>query len=261
MQERISGLVPMEQVQSPKLRFVVPLPEYLAGGIGVRVDRLQRLMRLGGVGHLRVTGETDQDISQSVPTVVGFTSQGGALAGKAGVTKIPTFTASGAEDYGSLDNSLFRDHAATFINCSVNLNLEEISARIRQENRWTRGVYSKDAWAYHFDQAIKKGVSDTGIKHLVLGLTALNWGDTAFQYALMGAFSAWSTGFHFPSPELAFRVPLVSLFLNAFGYVGNTLIGREYRLSLIYGPQLDRALVLGVLGKTSRVVQAIPNKK
>lgn len=254
MSEFKDGYIPIQYANGYKTRFVIPFPEYVKPEhIGVNLGRLDTLLRVGGISHLRVVGQTNGNTTKFTPTIVGYDSQGNAYAGKKGEKiTVPEFSSSEDEANTNLDASVWRPHAATWKNVVINLNVNEMAERIRQEDKWSRGVYSTEAWAHHLDKDIREGVASMGIKHLALGFNKYNRISTSIQYALMGLFEA-SSGH--PSVEsMAFRVPFVSQFLNVIDYFSYRNTDDGYRWSTFYGPQLDRALLLKVLSCRTNLV-------
>lgn len=241
---------------SPTVRFDLPLPEFVPQHqIGINYNKIHQLCRLGGIGHLRVTGKTDGDVTNFTPTIVGYDSQGNAYAGKKGTqVDIPLFEISNESDS---DLSSVRPHAATWINATLNLNINEITERIKQEPRWERGVYSPKAWAYHLNHSLKESISTIGIRHLTLGLNRRNWFMSGLQHSLAAIFEMSSKN---PSLEwFAFRMLVVntvltSLYITQYGGGEN-----GYRLSLFYGPQLDRALLLKLLTSRATLAKGFEN--
>lgn len=165
-----SRYTPLEYATTSRATFEVPLPEYIPSrSIGVNTSSLHLLLRIGGINHLRVTCNTDQETSRVVPTVVGFSASGETYASKK--TDIPTFTTSGDNANPNSYVSVTRPAAATWKNGHIKLNINKIAGEIIQEDRWQKGVRSPEAWAYHIDSALKEGVADIGVKHLTLGLS------------------------------------------------------------------------------------------
>lgn len=254
MSEFKKGFVPIEYANTDRMRFVIPFPEYVKPQqIGVNLSGLERLLRIGGIGRLRVAEQTEGETTRFTPTVVGYNSQGNAYAGKKGtLTFVPEFTTS-----PNLDAPVSRLHFATWTNAVINLNINEMAQRIRQEDRWTRGVRSTEAWAHHLDEALRKGVRDIGIRHLTLGLNKIDWLYIALQYAQMGTLATFT---RFPSVEImAFSILFGSGCINLIGC--NVFRNTDYgsRWSVIIGPQLDRALLLKILSSRTNLVMASSN--
>ena len=250
---RGNDYVPIEWANTKRTRFDIPLPEYAnPGRIGVNTKRLVNMLRVGGISHLRVSGQTDGETSRvTTPIVVGHDMNGGAYAGKnIEEISVPEFTTSDEDTNGAW----WRPHSATWTNAVINLNVAEMAERIKKNDKWPRGVYSTEAWANHLDTTLRNGVSDIGIKHLTVGLNKFNWYLSAFQYTVMGAVEALSPN---PSVEgLMFRIPFVSGVLNTMDYFRFRNTDDGFRWSAFYGPQLDRALFLKVLSSRTNLVRA-----
>lgn len=256
MSEFKGGYVPIEYANTERTRFVIPFPEYIKPEqIGVNLGRLGTLLRVGGISHLRVAGQTDGETSRFTPTVVGFDSQGNAYAGKKGEkVAVSEFSAFDDEASPSLDASLWRPHAATWKEAVIHLNLNEIAERIRQESNWDRGIYSTKAWAHHLDEGIRKGVTGIGMRHLALGLNIYRWSTVAFQFGVTTFLEA-QTGY-FPIERLASAILVVGQLRNVIDYFGYRNTDDGYRWSAFYGPQLDRALLLKILSSRTNLVMA-----
>ncbi len=260
MSEFKKGFTPIEYANTYRTRFAIPVPEYIKPEkIGVNLGGLTTLMRVGGISHLRVAGQTDGDTSRFTPTIVGYDSQGNAYAGKKGErVTFPESSISTDEANPNLDSSLFRPHSVTWKNIVINLNINEMAERIRQEDKWDRGVYSTEAWASHLDKDIREGVTDAGLKHLTLGLSKLNWGATVFQYGMMAFWEAQNTQ---PSLQgMAFRLSFVPQILNLWDYFRYGTKDDGLRWSLFYGPQLDRAILLKIISSRANLVMASSEK-
>lgn len=252
-----NGITPIQHANTYRMRFAIPFPDYVdTSKIGVHVNKMERLLQIGGISHLRVCGNVDEETSRFTPMIVGYDSQGNAYAGKKGEkVSVPEFTASEDVSNPNLNISVTRPHSATWKNGVINLNICEITERIRQEKRWARGVYDLEAWAHHLDGSIRKGISEIGVRHLAVGLNRYGWVLAAFQYGLMGAFEI---GGGSPSVEtLAFRIPFVSAVLNTLDFIrfGNQEEG--FRWSVFYGPQFDRALLLKVMTTKGGLVKSL----
>ncbi len=264
MPEFEQGYVPLEYAQSTRARFVVHLPEFVnTDQIGVNLRGLDRLCRIGGIGHVRVTS-SEGETTQFVPTVVGISKNGEAIASKTGVrTSIPTFTVDSEKERPGLDSfPSALPHAASWINTTININTNEVANRIQDDSKWKHGVHSTEAWAYHLNQAVRQGVTDSALKHLTMGLSKINWGETAFQYGLMGFFESQNGN---PTLESGiFRYFFVGGFLNMLAYVRSRGYGEDFRISAFYGPQLDRALILKLMSARTTLVKdfsSTPNGK
>lgn len=251
MIEYPNGYRPLDSARTLWTRFNVSLPGLVdQRQIGVNVRGIEKLCRIGGINHLRVVSNNDGNTSQFVPTIVGFSQSGEAMASKTGVrSDVPTFDVdSERQRSASLD---FLPHAATWINTTVVLNTAEIANRIK--NNQDGGIRSPEAWADHINKAVKKGISSAGVKHLTLGLNKYNAVEVASQYAIIGFIEAQN-----PSVSSAiFKVFLVGGFLNMLAYFRTRGMGRgeEFRMSAFFGPQLDRALVLKLASQRTTLVK------
>ena len=255
--------VPIDELHSSRLSFDVGFPNWVpVQRIGVHVSRINRLLRIGGIRHLSVTGSFGSETSSTVPMIVGINEQGSAYAAKAkSDTIVPTH-----REFDLPDNRGFKPHRAQWIDGQVNLNLDEIAQRIRQSNKWGRDVRSEKAWSSYLDQSVREGIVKPGSKHL----TDFNLKLAAQNYTMSyGVFLV--TDFVLSQADGNFS-PLNDLIKSSI-YIGTLSKGLErlfsnfdpvdpefgYRFSFIRGPEYDRALLLKFTSKT-RLIKQIPQQ-
>ncbi|MFA5933322.1 MAG: hypothetical protein WCV81_03625 [Microgenomates group bacterium] len=256
MAEHKNNFIPIEEASYEGARFNVVLPNFVdTERIGVNTQAIHRFCRLGGIKHLRVTGNTDGETSSFTPTIVGYDSQGNAYAGKTGIkTIVPTFTQTSDED-GYSELGMYKPHASTWVNTNIDLNLNEITKNIEEEERWQGDLRSTDAWSYYLNKSIKNGLTNAGIKHLVWGFSKSEVFRHAFQYGMMGFFHATFDNGSLES--LINRVVIGSTLLNLFDAAVASRNIRDHRVSIFFGPQLDRAAILKILSARTTLVASI----
>lgn len=251
MHEMENGYVPLENAVGSRSTFKISLPDYVdKDAIGVNLRRTDHLAKLGGISHIQVksvNGET----SNSVPAIVGINRNGEGLAGKTSLkTEVDQFTVESEKT-----DRLSIPHSGSWINTTITLNTNEIEDRIAKNDKWERGIRSAEAWAYHLNQSVSTGVTNSGTEHLTLGLSRLNWVKTLMQYGIMASFELQNN----PTPEgMLSRVLFVSQFLNLIDMVSCKAQGVEFRYSAFYGPQLDRAIVLWCAAKATNLIKSFP---
>jgi len=263
-----SQFIPIEYANTSRVRFDVAMPEYVdAERIGVNLKAIHTLCRIGGISHLRVNGVAGDEPERSVPQILGFTQNGEAFAGKAKVQEIAPIFDSGSLVEGP--NDPIRAHSATWIDTQIKLNMDEISGRIQHEDKWVRGVRSPEAWAHYFNQAVKQGLSKEGTKHLVFGMSSFNSGlslmnniNSILLSSYASIFNVFLRNFNpqLPALETLFEHLILRNLLwnlaNYFFYHRNDYTDGS-RFSLIFGPEVDRALVLKIMAKTKTLVKAL----
>lgn len=252
--EQTNKFIPILKANTENNRFDIPFPDYIKSEfIGVNVKALTKLLRIGGISHLRVDGET----SQFTPTIVGHDLYGNSYAGNKGQSiTIPEFTTSEDETHKIVDPSLSKPHSATWKNALITLNSNEMAERIRSEKKWKKGIHSTEAWSFHLDKVIRDGITRIGVNHLTLGLNKQNWASVVFQYVFMGG---WEILEGHPSVEgMIFRVPTVSGILNLMDYFKYRNKDDGYRWSAFYGPQIDRAIILKFMTSKTTLVKNLP---
>lgn len=242
MSEVKKDYTPLPELESPKFRFAVTLPNFVdPRSIGINLKRVGLLCRLGGIGHLRVENLTDQDTSSYVPIIAGFDAKGNAYAAKTGLkTSVPPYAVDSHADGGSL-------LATRWVNGVIKINTDETANRILSEPRWNNGVNTPDAWAYHLNRSIRGGIEDIGTKHLVLGVNKTDLFYELFVVAqiVLNKIVLNNPLIIYGSWCLWFNVVMPLAYVN-------------FRRSLfIYGPQLDRALLLRLISSRSTLVKSI----
>ncbi len=247
MPEVKKDYVSLAELESSKLRFVTPLPSFVDQGlIGINLSRINLLCRLGGIRHLRIEGQTDEETSSFVPTLVGFDTQGNAYAVKTGMkTSVPTYTTdSQSNNLGPLP--------ARWVNGVIKINVDETANRILSETRWSNGVNNSDAWSYYLNSIIKNGIVDIGTKHLILGADKRDYFLELFPVSSITMNSYSTDGLNLLAiySWWYFLVNILTPYVSIYH--------EDWRHSLfLYGPQLNRALLLKLVSLKSTLVRSI----
>lgn len=235
MIENKDVFVPFEYAQTRRLRNAVTLPEYVnTEKILVNLTGIHRLCNIGGIRHLRIQS-INGDVTKEIPTIVGFNQNGEAFAGKVNAKEsVPEYESTSETS----DKAYY--HATRWTNTTITLNTAEISKRITDNDKWKKGTRDTDAWSFHLNKDIKKGITKEGARHLTIGLNTTNWVNTAIQYGFMAVFETIKG----PTIEgAALRVVAMSALLNTLNYF-MAYDKKDFRFSFFYGPQPDRALWL-----------------
>lgn len=218
--------------------------------IGLNQRRLETILRLGGIGCLVITGDSDGEISRSVPMVAGYNPSGEAYAAKAvTITIVPTHSEGLNDDYSKKPNfNYLRWPTATLV-----LNDAEINNRIREDGEDSR---SAKAWSSYMDEALKEGVGRMGRRNLISDLYGVDIFAAAVQcLTTIYLGNSW------------IRMDVLGPY-SVLGYLAQYIVARlpstvdtlrnKGRLSIFPGPQLDRALLMTALLKTSKLVKPLP---
>lgn len=231
-----SGFVPIDEANTDNIRFAIDLPPYLdRTKIKANPRRIETMMRIGGISHLRV--ETTEDEGESsYPEIVGFDSQGNAYAGKS-TSKIKM-----QEFETDIDgNALFSSPQADL---SVKLNINQASSLVA-----ARDARSLKEWGDLLNNAISQGIRKTGDKVLI-------WENIKFDSAHLlvnGGFQLYNNmdGFDLGS-SLDFYLAYKCVF---YGMKGIPFFRKgDYRISLFMGPQLDRLAILQAKTRLQKIV-------
>lgn len=243
MSRENGGFVPIDEANSDKVRFAIDLPPYVDRyQIRANTPRIERLMRIGGINHLRVETFEGDRVSET-PTILGFDTQGNAYAGKTGTSaKQKEF------DVNSSANNRKRGGSPT-ADVTIKLDITKINESVIQNN-----VRSSNAWAQRIDKGIGTGLRNAGSRVLLVEnakqfIQVYYLGNQAFWLANNLSQQDFE-GVIFDITVL----PILSQTILRYFY------GQD-RFSLIFGPQLDRAALLQVRSRLQRVVKSTEEMK
>jgi hypothetical protein len=221
----------VERRRDSKIEVNFGLPEYMdPDTMGVNLLGLRAMMRVGGIGHLTVVGTSGDTSTTEAPTIVGYSPDGSAFAGKAGAANIvPTHSAS----LGPGQEGRNLPTAATWANATVEVNLAEVQERLPRGK-----LRSPEAWGRELDTALRGGVASAGVQHLIFDRELGDGIDLAVPIVI-GYSAATASD----------RVPMIlglSMLISAAErfICSPALKPNEYRWSAFRGVQLDRALFL-----------------
>lgn len=259
MSSKERGFIPLTKAQSERVRFQVALPDFIdQDKIGVNLNQIHRLCQIGGISTLVVLGVEDQDISEATPQILGFNNQGSAYMGKASSSMVvpPSESISGSTRKDS-------PHIAQWAHSIIAVNMNEVRQRIENNKKWTDGIRSPKAWSYYLNRGIKDGISKEGTAQL-LGIRGGKV-DLAVFSTLVVLNSTGTAPFryepHVPSlPEAAGTYFTFSFIWNLWDRLVTrhpSLNDRDSRYTLFVGPEVDRAILLNILTKTSTLVKQI----
>lgn len=248
MSEAKTDYEPIDQIESPNLRMLLSLPSFVdQSQILVGVKPLQRLCTIAGINHLRVQASDSGETSSFQPIVVGFDPEGGAYAAKTGLkTSVPTYS---AESESSSNGPWFSRQ----VSGTININIDEMAKKITHERRWTHGVRSPEPWVHHLNRAFKSSINNIGLRHLLFDFNRDDLLMIAFIQTLPLVTSFGGT------PEQMIRgIIIQNIIANMLWRLYTTFEGSSMRLSLIAGPQLDRAAIFKLYLATHPLIKTAP---
>jgi len=258
--------IPLPDADSLKTKFFIPLPPFVEQErIGIATRRIETLKRIGGISHLLIIGENGGETSMAIPTIVGIDKDGSALAGKVGIRReAPIFK---SENFFNQDGTI--PHCFQWTRAIIKLNIQEMANRIKDDNKWEKGVRTPEAWTYHLDQALKKGIEKSGWEHLVKSVSGYNlfwFGYHNIDSLLLSLHSSpWNLlfkDFGKPPeqiPSILFWLAFRNVFMNMFSRVTHFNRNKEEgtRFSFFFGPELDRAVILKLAAKNTKLSKVI----
>jgi hypothetical protein len=233
------NVVPFSEVNfnSNRVNLNFNLPEWVnMEQVGVNLSRLEFLMNIGGIKNLTVKGVSGE-VSKTYLTSVGSAPDGSNYAGGLG-TKDKKDLSNGK----LLNRDLGRIQNTRWGNYQVDFNISEIQGIIQNKK-----LTLKDGnnWRPILDEGLRKEVSNLGTKNLLS--FSKNQLIETFLYNVGPIF--WVL----KNPEiLIWGIPMNTIMQTMFRLSDGTIDtiengkGEGYRLSLIPGLEIDRALVLSV---------------
>lgn len=174
-----TGFVPVPETrefESEHFRWDVNFPEYVPEEqIGVNIGRIERLARLGGIEHTRISCKIGEITSHEVE-IVGVQDDGTAIAGKSGKADKASLSETVVE--GRKRDSSFGIGFPEYEwgDAQVKINTVEIANRI-MKNDWD--LRHPTSWTHHLNKGIAKGLRAAGKEQLYDGLSS---DDRGFGY-------------------------------------------------------------------------------
>ena len=252
------GFIPLpkveQEVTDETIIMSLNLPDYVdQDRIGVNLAGISKLCKLGGITHLVVIGNTGEETSHVVPEVAGVNSDGSAsLSKKIEKVIVPTFETNPM--HNGKDNETISTRT---IGLYVDINVDELGNRIAETSE---GVHSPKAWAKELDKGIKTPIRKAGNQNLLHHLESFDKTD----FRVM----AFMTGL-----TIAVYIPVYSVFdPHSLILPGELAVYRmfsaltrkehpDFRFSLFPGFQVDRAIALGIMGRTKTLIKDLRQDK
>ena len=241
-----SKFIPMPEAQTSRLRTTVELPFNNENAIGLNVDRIQALCQLSGFRHLRIQNQEHPLTTNAAVMIVGMDSRGTAVGGKASVKTVPIY-----EEGMNPVNNVIRKQSRWF-DLTISLNQKEIQQRMLVSRKDVRKVTN---WAKNINQALTQGIVNAGVKQLLSGLSTVEKTISVILYGLVPVIS-----FIGPEKIPSYLATMVFMYnyLQDYRFGGeNFREGSGHRYSLIFGPELDRALVLLLLANSQKLAKPL----
>lgn len=247
-----SKFVPIAEASTDRIKTNLYLPFNLDEKIGLNLGRIGAMMQLGGFKHLTISREPEEKTSSTIPTIVGMSGSGDAIAGKVKSKIVETYN----NDF-SLERNELRSH--TWSDLKLRINTHEIQQRVLLSER---NVRDATTWASEIDEALTKGIVRAGFDYLIHTRSNMDKVGMSVSYVLYGAalvVNKLLLGTSFAIPGYLGALAAYNLgFLHM--QVGREKRGTGQRLSVFIDYELDRAIVLRLVGKLSTLAKALPEK-
>jgi hypothetical protein len=249
-----SKFTPMAYAQTERIRTAAILPLEMEEQVGLNLHKLYTLMQIGGIRHLRIENDkVNNNTSRLNVMITGFNSQGGGYGGSASSEMVPPSLEEVETTSGKTPKQ------ARWIDLTVKLNVAEMTQRILHSDD---SVKDPGKWAEQIHELLKGTIIKVGSKHL---LSVGKWESLymAFLYSQslarsggVGLFEGYNP--HSIEPSVALLNLLTTGLIQNFTWsliYGRERVGRGRRLSLFYGVEADRALVLILAANTGKLAQ------
>ena len=242
MSERKNTYTPMPDANTSRIRTNATLPFHLENRVGLNTEYIHALLQIGGIGDIKITN-SDGEVSHSQLSIMGFGKDGSALAGAGKTKTIDTF-----KFRMELENPN-KSKQSQWPCLTLDLNTLEMKQRILNSDKI---VTHPDDWSKEINNATREAILRAGTKHLLTGLnrkdklslaliTCVNMGIIVNQFrnviianCLQHITESMSNGFEQP--------------------------GKGHRMSLFFGFEADRALLLNIYGRFKPIAKSLENK-
>lgn len=253
MSAQTETFIPLDQANTERVQTRIDLPFGLSEQVGINTSRIESLLQISGFRYALIKGIHDEPISSSSPLIVGVDKNGAALAGKVNTSPVPTQT-SGFKDQA---NPINFPKQARWSNLAVKINIPEIQQQILNE---AGSVKDPHPWAKKINSSLKQGIVKAGKNNL---LKDFNHYDMKFypgSYALYFFLSlAMGSDPAITLHNFALLGTVASILQPAF--YGAEKTGQGRRFSLFFGPEIDRALLLGIMGNLRQLAKPMASSK
>ena len=244
---RKEGLTPIREVNrvSDRLEVKLKFPSWLdSEAIGFNLPRVHRAMSWGGIRHLVFQGISESKSGYALPTSV-------ARDGSATASVVRTRSIT-----DDLSSTLFPGRMpirnSQWANLHLRVNLEELREKIDGDKA---AIRNPENWTKELDARLRAGIRKGGLKHLLTGLDTserglsfvANFGTAVIGIGLLRSLRERYNPLGTSSFKYAVLAQLCTLFMfNVAGVHSDGLEkkGTGYRMNLLPGFELDRALLL-----------------
>lgn len=251
------NFIPLSQANNSnlcegRLRVNLPLPYGLDERIEIDTHRMDVLRQMAGFGRIILTRDDESGTSQVVPQIDGINIDGTATARKAKIKIVPE-----ANSEFKNDNDV-SENRANWPNLNLKLNIPEIQQRLLDEKKGN--IHDQKLWAEELDRVFKNTITKAGVKHL-LSMTKFDIFSTLY---MSGLYSITTLPFQSEPIQMIGMIAGGNIFWNVKS--GSRCGGFEnkekgYRISLMFGPEIERAVVLSVYSRIGSVIRAKAEEK
>ena len=246
---------------SDRLKIELPFPSWInEEEIRINTRRVEALMQLGGISRTRVVGYHERDAGASEVQIVGINSAGSALAGKSGLRKIELYRTEADERSGQYHTL----HNSDWMNLRLKVNMDAVGRKIIGNGA---NLKETGTWASEIDGILKTAIRNEGKKHLFALESNVQKIFTIYINAISNYLSythvyisiisrgteAQTSDLGGLASQVAMNFALWTFMQSAFN--GFEQGGKGYRISMLPGFEIDRAMVLQVLSRRMKVVK------
>jgi len=263
------ALTPISETyfRSERIRINLPFPSWVdVENIGIDLPKTVRLMNIGGINHLKLAGETNEERTTTMPMGVGLNPDGSRLAGM-GIAQEKVKSFSLETEVGKRRHTFRNSEWAA---ATIHLNLEEVQRKIDEKKGDLRKA---ETWTPHINEVLRSGIRKAGTEHLLTRFTSfqkffifLSSNNTFLSASQLSIIDILVRN----QPKIPDAETLI--FDLSFNFIIWTMLesalrgrdigkGTGYRISLFPGYEIDRAAILQVMSRTNKLVAPISPKK
>lgn len=258
-------IYPIDRAYTDRIDIHIPLPTWVdTDHIGVDLYKMTGLLNVGGIQSLRITVQESSEKSKAIPVATSVNPDGSSTAGMSSVsTRVDEFETS-LDPYSN--QPFIRN--AVWAQGNIAINMDEVKQKVLES---PQNIREADSWVSHLNRVITGGIRKIATHHLLQShdikqkiMVFCVCGDGIILDSLgigLSKFLSNKINPHFPKVEevvanAVWEFCFWSLWSTFFyGFENN---GKGYRLSLIPGYELDRALAIQLLTRTMPLVKSIP---
>lgn len=255
MREKFTPFAALPDTHTPNLHINLDLPPYVdRQALGIAIKRIQRLMRLSGIGSASIFAY-DGPQSTFIPDIGPVQSDGSALARATGskvVAPLADTRLFGGDD--EVPKSM------RWVDAQLGINMAELHARVLRDRRGGGDIRNVRAWSHQLDAALRAGLQEAGSKQLLAfsefdkKVVCIAFGLPVYMQAIPMVFGGDVASIPQFLTGIGLSNIVVSKAINAMRREKESIHGT--RFNIFYSPEFERAAALHLLLRVQTLVKA-----